>query len=123
MKRLLVALMATGVFLSLGPVALAEETVCKGTIGGKTVDNVKVPQDATCVLDGTKVKGTVKVNRNAVTCSARRTIPSRRVAATKWAATKRTSARTCSDSPGVLTRHPENRRVPPPASGYHRCGR
>jgi hypothetical protein len=66
MRRLLVALMATGVFLSLGSVALAEETVCKGTIGSKTVDNVKVPQGATCVLDGTKVKGTVKVNRNAV---------------------------------------------------------
>jgi hypothetical protein len=66
MRGLLVAFMAMGILLGLAPSALAEETVCKGTIGQKTLDNVKVPQGAKCVLDGTKVKGTIKVNRNAV---------------------------------------------------------
>lgn len=47
------------------PEVLAEETTCRGTIKGKTLDNVKVPQGAQCTLRGTKVKGTIKVNRNA----------------------------------------------------------
>jgi hypothetical protein len=45
--------------------ALAEERVCRGTIGAVTVDNLRVPQDATCTLNGTYVKGTVKVERGA----------------------------------------------------------
>lgn len=47
------------------PNALAEERTCRGTIRGKTLDNVKVPQGAQCILKGTTVKGTIKVNRNA----------------------------------------------------------
>ena len=46
-------------------VAQAEERVCRGTIGGATVDNVRVPQGASCTLNGTRVEGTVKVERNA----------------------------------------------------------
>jgi hypothetical protein len=46
--------------------ALAEERVCRGTIGATTVDNLRVPQGATCTLNGTYVKGTVKVERGAV---------------------------------------------------------
>jgi hypothetical protein len=45
--------------------AAAEERTCRGTIGARTLDNVRVPQSASCVLDGTYVKGTVKVERNA----------------------------------------------------------
>jgi hypothetical protein len=45
--------------------ALAEERVCRGAIGAVTLDNVRVPQDATCTLSGTLVEGTVKVERNA----------------------------------------------------------
>ena len=45
--------------------ANAEERVCRGTIGAATLDNVRVPQDATCTLLGTKVKGTVKVEARA----------------------------------------------------------
>ncbi|WP_207956973.1 hypothetical protein [Rubrobacter tropicus] len=45
--------------------AQAEERVCRGTIGGATVDNLRVPQGATCTLNGTKVEGTVKVERSA----------------------------------------------------------
>jgi hypothetical protein len=47
------------------PAALAEERVCRGTIGPTTVDNLRVPQGATCTLDGTKVQGTVKVESRA----------------------------------------------------------
>ena len=43
----------------------AEERVCRGTIGAATVDNLRVPQGATCTLNGTRVKGTVKVERDA----------------------------------------------------------
>jgi hypothetical protein len=50
---------------ALSSIAQAEETVCRGTIGDRTVDNLRVPQDATCVLNGTRVKGTIKVQRNA----------------------------------------------------------
>jgi hypothetical protein len=46
--------------------AFAEERVCRGTIGATTLDNVRVPPDARCNLNGTKVKGTIKVERNAV---------------------------------------------------------
>jgi hypothetical protein len=45
--------------------AVAEERTCRGTIGAKTVDNVRVPDGASCLLDGTFVKGTVKVERDA----------------------------------------------------------
>ena len=45
--------------------AMAEERVCRGTIGAATVDNLRVPQGATCTLNGTYVKGTVKVERGA----------------------------------------------------------
>ncbi len=45
--------------------ARAEERVCRGTIGAVTVDNLRVPQGAACTLNGTTVKGTVKVGRGA----------------------------------------------------------
>ena len=44
--------------------AQAEERVCRGTIGSATVDNLRVPQGASCTLNGTRVEGTVKVERN-----------------------------------------------------------
>lgn len=43
----------------------AEETVCRKTFGAVTLDNVRVPQEASCTLLGTRVKGTVKVERRA----------------------------------------------------------
>src|SRR5918995_1803495 len=45
--------------------ALAEERACRGTIGAVTVDNLRVPQGATCTLNGTFVKGTIMVQRAA----------------------------------------------------------
>jgi hypothetical protein len=56
------AMLALAVF---APAAQAEERVCRGTIGATTVDNLLVPQGATCTLNGTRVEGTVKVERNA----------------------------------------------------------
>jgi hypothetical protein len=49
----------------MAPAALAEERVCRGTIGAKTVDNLRVPQDASCTLNGTKVQGTIKIENGA----------------------------------------------------------
>jgi hypothetical protein len=48
-----------------GTPASAEERACRGTIGARTVDNLRVPQGATCTLNGTFVKGTIKVQRAA----------------------------------------------------------
>ena len=45
--------------------ALAEERTCNTTLGQITVDNLRVPQGGTCTLNGTRVKGTIKVERNA----------------------------------------------------------
>lgn len=48
------------------PAAFADDRVCRGTIGARTVDgNVIVPQSATCNLNGTRVKGNVLVRSNA----------------------------------------------------------
>jgi hypothetical protein len=44
----------------------AEERTCRGSIGSTTVDNLRVPDGATCTLRGTFVKGTIKVETNAV---------------------------------------------------------
>jgi hypothetical protein len=51
--------------------AFAEERTCRGTIGATTVDNLRVPQGATCTLNGTRVKGTVKVERGATLKASR----------------------------------------------------
>ena len=50
--------------LSVTP-ALAEETVCRSSLGTVVVDNLRVPQNATCRLAGTRVKGTITVQNNA----------------------------------------------------------
>ena len=59
-----VVAMAVAMLVPAGQ-ASAEERVCRGTIGAATVDNLRVPQGATCTLNGTYVKGTVKVERGA----------------------------------------------------------
>jgi hypothetical protein len=45
--------------------AQAEETTCQGAIGAETVDNLRVPDRASCTLNGTRVEGTVKVETEA----------------------------------------------------------
>jgi len=59
-----VALALLAASLAVGP-ALAEERTCRGSLGATTVDNLRVPAGATCTLTGTKVKGTIKVERRA----------------------------------------------------------
>ena len=58
-------MLAVCALLAVAPPAQAEERVCRGTIGSTTVDNLRVPQGATCTLNGTRVEGTVLVERNA----------------------------------------------------------
>lgn len=69
MKRSL-TVVATSMLLAAGTVAVApsasaEERVCRGSLGATAVDNVRVPQNATCTLSGTTVKGTLKVENGA----------------------------------------------------------
>jgi hypothetical protein len=45
--------------------AFAEERTCRGALGAVTVDNLRVPQGATCKLTGTRVQGTLQVGRGA----------------------------------------------------------
>jgi hypothetical protein len=43
----------------------AAERVCRSAIGAVAVDDVRVPRGATCTLNGTLVRGSVKVETNA----------------------------------------------------------
>ena len=68
MHRLTLAFttMAAGAALGVFAVpAFAEERTCRGTIGKVPVDDLRVPQGATCTLSRTLVKGTIKVERDA----------------------------------------------------------
>jgi hypothetical protein len=49
----------------LPAILLAEETPCRGKLGDVTVDNLSVPDGARCTLDGTRVKGTIKIESQA----------------------------------------------------------
>lgn len=60
-STLLVLLMLLGSSSS----ALADEYVCTGTVGAITVDNLRVPQNATCTLNDTLVQGNIRVQNNA----------------------------------------------------------
>lgn len=60
-----IAVLTVAGVLAGSSVVLAEETICQGTIGAVTVDNVRVPDSKTCALNGTIVQGTVKVESNA----------------------------------------------------------
>lgn len=67
-KAVNVAILSTmlfGTLLTAAPPTLAEEISCTGTIGARTVDNVRVPQGRSCTLEGTTVLGTVYVSRDA----------------------------------------------------------
>lgn len=45
--------------------AAAEETTCTGTVGAVALDNLYVPDRANCVLDRTRLNGSVVVGRGA----------------------------------------------------------
>jgi hypothetical protein len=63
--RTLSALSIAAAVIGLATPAHAEERVCRSTLGAITLDNVRVPTGATCTLRRTRVKGTIKVERNA----------------------------------------------------------
>lgn len=69
-RVMVVAALGSLTALGMGPTH-AEETTCFDTLGGITVDNLRVPSGRTCTLNATRVNGTVKVERNA-TLYARR---------------------------------------------------
>ena len=67
-KALGVVMLSGMLFGSLAastPAVQAEEITCTGAIGAKTVDNLRVPQNGSCTLNGTIVEGTIKVERGA----------------------------------------------------------
>jgi hypothetical protein len=64
-KALITAALALALLATISPVVIAEERSCAGTLGAITVDNLRVPSNATCRLSGTRVQGTVKVENNA----------------------------------------------------------
>ena len=67
MNRRVAGTLIVGLGLALLPAAhaSAEEFTCRGTVGTRTLDNVRVPQGATCVLEGTRVEGTITVQDDA----------------------------------------------------------
>ncbi len=70
MKKIVISQFAAVLSLSsllVGtPVALAEDTQCRGTIGNVLIDgNLIVPDGASCSLDGTTVRGDVTVKSRA----------------------------------------------------------
>ncbi|MFN0318117.1 MAG: hypothetical protein ACKVQA_24075 [Burkholderiales bacterium] len=57
--------------LSLGTPAFAEETVCRGTFGAVTLDNIFVPDGAFCTLTGTTAKGNIVVGTGSTLSATR----------------------------------------------------
>jgi DUF4097 and DUF4098 domain-containing protein YvlB len=78
MKRLiklsLSMLLALAFVLPAASIALAEEFTCRGFLGAVTVDNLRVPQNASCKLNGTKVQGTIKVENGATLTASKITV-------------------------------------------------
>jgi hypothetical protein len=63
-KTMQLALLA----LAMGGVsgsALAEERICNGTIGPRQLDNIRVPDNGVCTLNGTRANGSLVVGRGA----------------------------------------------------------
>lgn len=56
---------ASLVLLTAIPAAVAEERVCRGSLGAITVDNLRVPSGARCTLTRTRVQGNIVVQTNA----------------------------------------------------------
>jgi hypothetical protein len=63
-KRLVMSAVAFSAMLASAP-AMAEEFSCTGAVGAVAMDNLFVPDGATCVLDRTRMNGNVVVGRGA----------------------------------------------------------
>jgi hypothetical protein len=66
----LAPVLVTAITLTAAP-AFAEERSCRGSLGAITVDNLRVPQGATCRLHGTRIQGTLQVQRRATLTATR----------------------------------------------------
>lgn len=64
MNRFVMSSVAISAALAGAP-AVAEEFSCTGAVGAVALDNVFVPDGATCVLDRTRMNGSVVVGRGA----------------------------------------------------------
>jgi hypothetical protein len=71
MKATLVFVTAALAAAAFAGPAAAEERRCRGTIGAATVDNLRVPDGASCTLRGTRVKGTIKVGTGSKLVASR----------------------------------------------------
>jgi hypothetical protein len=60
-QPMLASLLGFMAVILLPGILFAEERICRGELGGVTVDNLRVPQGAYCTLNRTRVKGTIKV--------------------------------------------------------------
>jgi hypothetical protein len=58
-------LLSAPLALAIAPTAAAEEVTCTGTIGSVTVDNLRVPDGASCRLVATTVEGTITVGNGS----------------------------------------------------------
>jgi hypothetical protein len=66
MRRLLASMLAAaGLVLGVPATAAAEDTPCTGVLGPVVVDNLFVPSGEFCVLEGTQVRGSVRVEEFA----------------------------------------------------------
>ena len=66
MRRLIGGTVLATVGICIAPAAAAaDERVCSGSIGAETVDDLRVPQGATCELNGTRIEGNAKVEASA----------------------------------------------------------
>ena len=63
-KSVVMSALAAAATLASAP-ALAEEFRCTGAVGAVALDNVFVPDGASCVLDRTRMNGSVVVGRGA----------------------------------------------------------
>jgi hypothetical protein len=50
---------------SIATPAFAEERSCRGAIGAIKVDDLRVPEGASCKLNGTRIEGSLRVERGA----------------------------------------------------------
>lgn len=65
MRTLAAAALGSSLMLAALP-ALADEYSCTGRVGSRSLDNIHVPDGATCVLHKTRAKGNIVVGTGAV---------------------------------------------------------
>jgi len=65
MKTTSFALIAGFAALAAAPAAFADEIQCRGNLGAIAVDNVFVPDGAQCIMDRTRLKGSLVVGRGS----------------------------------------------------------